>query len=99
VTSVAPVRHRLRVIDVMRTPAITVCPPVSPWVAWPLVAQVWVRVEDDLQEVAQVMVRARVRVVRVLDVEGTLVGTLTAADLIDAVARFGIAHDTIDVCG
>ena len=90
--------HRLRAADVMRPPVVTVCPAVSAWDTWPEVSRRWVRVDADVREVAQVIVRDRVHAVAVVDVRGRLVGVVTAVDLMRAVARFGIAQDSIDVC-
>lgn len=97
-TVAAPIRHRLCAADVMRAPVVTVCPVISAWESWPDVSQRWVRVDADLGEVAKVIVRDRVHAVPVIDAQGRLVGVVTTADLTKAVARYGIAQDTIDAC-
>ena len=97
-TSTSATQLRLCAVDVMSAPAITVCPEVSAWQAWPVMSQCWVLPDADLREVAQKMMRDGVDVVPVVDRHGRPLGVVTAAALLAAVARSGIVEDAIDVC-
>jgi CBS-domain-containing membrane protein len=98
VTATLTTWRRLRAVDVMSSPTVTIWPVGSCWDPWPVMTRRCVLPDTDLQQVADLMMCDSVDIVPVVDDHGRLVGVVTVTDLTAAVAHFGIAEETACTC-